>query len=93
MDQTQLVTGNSTFDHVLTIVGALVPLFSALVSFFNHRVRIDSSAGKEASPTTLAVIAGLNFLSLNIDKGLQLVRMVRGQEVPTTEPKKDTDNG
>ena len=83
MDQ-QLVTGSSTFDHVLTIVGALVPLFSAIVSFFNHRVRVDLGQGRDPSATMLAATAALNFLSINIDKGLQLAKMARGFAVAHT---------
>lgn len=88
----QPITGHSTLDHVLTIVGALVPLFSAIASFLNHRVRITQNDGKDASPSMLAAAATLNMLSVNIDKGIQLAKMARGEEVPTTQPK-DQANG
>lgn len=89
----QPITGDSTLDHVLTIIGALVPFFSAIASLLNHRVRITQNEGRDASPSMLAAAATLNMLSVNIDKGIQLAKLARGEDAPSTEPKKDTTNG
>lgn len=85
MEHTPL-TGSTTFDHVLTIIGALVPLFSALASFFNHKVRVSTAAPDVEDPSTkfLKAAAVLNVLAVNLDKASQLVKLARGQAVPQT---------
>lgn len=80
------VTGNSTFDHVLAIVGALVPLLSALASFVNWKVRQATAEGKEPSKALLAAGSVLNVASVNLDKGVQFAQMVRGVPVSHTQP-------
>lgn len=87
MDPVQApVTGNSTLDHVLAIVGALVPLLSALASFVNWKVRQATSAGQQPSKALLAAGSVLNVASVNLDKGIQFAQMVRGQPVAHTDP-------
>ena len=66
-----------SFDSVLSIVGALVPLFSALASFLNHIVRVQTGEGKTPATALLAVGTVLNAGALNIDKSVQLVKMAR----------------
>jgi hypothetical protein len=85
------VTGNPKIDFVLSIIGALVPVFSALASFFNHFVREQTSRGEKPNGVMLAAGAVLNVASVNIDKGVQFVKMATGKEVPHTdaEPKSD----
>lgn len=85
MEHTPL-TGSTTIDHVLTIIGALVPLFSALASFFNHKVRVSTSdeALDDPSAKFLKAAAVLNVLAVNLDKASQLVKLARGQNAPQT---------
>ena len=78
------VTGNATIDHVLVIVGALVPLLSALAGFLNARVRARSAAGEAVSPNVLRAIALLNVGAVNLDKASQLVALAAGKPVPAT---------
>lgn len=71
-------------DTLLSIAGALVPLFSALASFINHMVRVQSSSGQQPSTVLLATGALLNMGAVNIDKGVQLAKMAMGKAVPET---------
>jgi hypothetical protein len=77
MDATSLqVTGNPTVDGVLSILGALIPLLSALTSLINHRVRKATEAGVMPDSKLLAVGSALNFASVNVDKGVQLAKLL-----------------
>lgn len=78
------MTGSERFDHILMFLGALVPLMSALASLINHIVRQRTDAGQAVSPMLLGTGAVLNAASVNLDKAVQLGKMARGQEVPTT---------
>lgn len=71
-------------DNILTILGALVPLFSAASSFLNHLVRVKTSQGERPSGIVLATGAAMNLAALNIDKGVQFVKMATGKDVPQT---------
>lgn len=84
MDSSQPLTGNHMFDHVLTIIGALVPLFSALASFFNHKVRTATSEGDDPSSKFLKAAAMMNVLAVNLDKASQLAKLARGGSPPQT---------
>lgn len=84
MDPTTTITGDSTFDHVLAIIGALVPLLSALASFVNWKVRQVTAEGKQPSAALLTTGSVLNFASVNVDKAVQFAQMVRGKPVPHT---------
>lgn len=84
------MTGNQKVDNFLSILGALVPLFSALASFLNHMVRVQSAEGKTPSSVLLGAGSVLNVASINIDKGVQLAKMAMGGTPPQTaaqEPK------
>lgn len=81
------LTGSSTLDHVLAILGALVPLFSALAGFFNARVRQAQTDGSAVSPGMLRAVAFLNVAAVNIDKAAQLASLAAGKPVPTTTPR------
>jgi hypothetical protein len=76
--ENNLVTGDPKIDHWLSIIGAFVTLASALTSVINHRVRMKLDAGTEPTKALVAIGSALNFASVNIDKGLQLMRMFRG---------------
>lgn len=83
----------SSFDHILTILGAFVPLASALASFVNHRVRQAIESGTEAPKALLAAGSVLNMASVNVDKAVQLAKMLATVEqakvVPTVPPAAD----
>lgn len=66
-----------TVEHILSIVGALVPVFSALSSFVNHLVRTKQASGEPVSPTLLGVGAMLNVASVNVDKAVQMAKAVK----------------
>lgn len=83
--QTALVTGNSTIDHVLAILGALVPLFSAIASFINWKIRTASAAGQPVSTTLAAVGSAANVVAVNLDKAKQLADMALGKPVQSTQ--------
>lgn len=87
MDSPQPLTGNHTFDHILTIIGALVPLFSALSSFLNHKVRMATNDDTKDDPSSkfLKAAAMLNVLAVNLDKANQLMKLAKGQDVPQTK--------
>lgn len=81
-----LVTGNATIDHILVIVGALVPLLSAIAGFLNSRVRSSQAAGEPVSAGALRAIALLNVAAVNLDKAQQLAALAAGKPVASTTP-------
>lgn len=80
------VTGNSTFDFLLSAAGALVPLLSIFAGFFNGRIRAAQAAGETIAPGVLKVVAGLNVLAVNIDKARQLAALARDGMQPKAVP-------
>lgn len=77
-------------ENVLAILGALVPLCSALASFLNHLVRDKQSKGEAVSPLLLSAGSVLNAASINLDKAVQLGKMAKGLPVPATQPSVET---
>lgn len=71
-------------EHILAIVGALVPILSAAASFVNHLIRQKTDAGEQVSPVLLNAGAFLNVASINVDKAVQLTKMARGKSVAST---------
>ena len=69
-------------DRVLVIVGALVPLLSALSSWVNHVIRTKEAKSEAVSPALLGVGSVLNVLSVNLDKAVQLRNMMKGRAAP-----------
>lgn len=67
----------TSFDHILTVMGALVPLASALASIVNHQVRGAVEAGEAPSKKLLALGSMLNAASVNVDKAVQLAKMFK----------------
>jgi hypothetical protein len=64
-------------DSILTIIGALVPVFSALSSFVNHVVRTRQAAGESVPPMLMGAGAVLNLASVNVDKAVQMAKAVK----------------
>lgn len=65
------------WEHVLAIVGAVVPLLSALASLVNHYVRTAEAQGKTPHAGLVATGAVLNVGAVNLDKAAQLVKKLR----------------
>lgn len=76
------VTGNATLDHYLAILGLVTTLSSAAATFINARVRSAISAGTEIPLPFLYVALVANYAAFNIDKCVQLHKLLRG--VPAT---------
>lgn len=78
------VTGNPHIDHWLALVGALVPLMSALAGFLNNRVRTAQVEGQQLSPAMLQAASLVNVLAVNLDKAGQLAKLAKGLPAATT---------
>lgn len=89
MADTSPVTGDARIDGFLAIVGAVVPLLSAVASFVNHIVRVKTDAGKTPAPGLLALGSAVNIASINVDKGIQLAKMMAALSVPQTKTPTD----
>lgn len=73
-------------EQILAILGALVPLCSALASFLNHVVREKQAKGEAVSSVLLSAGSLLNVASINLDKAVQLGKLAKGMNVASTEP-------
>ena len=71
---------------ILEIAGALVPLFSAIGSFFNHLIRKQQEAGAELNKTLLGANAVVNAVALNVDKAVQMGQLFKAAAKPVEEP-------
>jgi hypothetical protein len=67
-----------TLEHALAIVGAIVPVASAIASALNQHVRDAQAKGQTVSAWLLHVVALVNVAALNGDKVMQFVKLVRG---------------
>jgi hypothetical protein len=72
----QVLTQDHGFDAVLMVLGALVPLLSAVASLVNHAIRRKVDAGQNVSSVLSGTGTVLNLASVNLDKAIQLARMV-----------------
>lgn len=66
-----------TLDDGLKILGAVVPLLSAVASFLNHLVRVRKESGAEVSTMLAGTGAALNVGALNLDKAIQLLKLLK----------------
>lgn len=86
------MTGSEKLDHILTIVGALVPLLSAVASLVNHVIRAKQAAGESVSPLLSGTGSVLNLASVNLDKAVQLGKLAKsGGVLPSNDPSKPAD--
>lgn len=69
-------------EHILAIIGAVVPLLSALSSMINHIVRSKQADGQAVSPALLGAGTVINVGAVNLDKALQLARLLRDSKQP-----------
>jgi len=67
-----------TLEHALAIVGAIVPVASAIASALNQHVRDAQAKGETVPSWLLHIVAVVNAAALNGDKVVQLVKLVRG---------------
>lgn len=72
-------------EHILAIIGALVPLASALSSWINATIRERSSSGETVSAGLLRAGQLLNFAAVNLDKVGQFGRAVKSGQLVQTE--------
>lgn len=75
-------------EHILAIVGAVVPLLSTIASIINQVVRSSIEKGEEPSKALVATGAILNVGAVNLDKASQLVKMLRSPSSPAAAPEK-----
>lgn len=77
------------FDHVLQILGGLIPVLSALASFVNHIIRSRQSEGVAISPMLASAGSVLNIGAINLDKAIQLAKLLKeekAEEKPVDPP-------
>jgi hypothetical protein len=67
-----------SLEHALAIVGAIVPIASAIASALNQHVRDAQAKGETVPSWLLHIVAVVNAAALNGDKVVQLVKLVRG---------------
>lgn len=72
----------SHIDHIVSIITAVVTVCSAVSSFLNHLVRSKQAAGQPVPGALLGGAAVTNVASVNIDKAIQLVQMIRAAKAP-----------
>ncbi len=69
-----------TVEAVLAIIGALVPLASAIASALNHDVRQKQAEGVEVAAGVLKASAVVNAVALNIDKVRQVAALLKAKK-------------
>lgn len=69
---------------ILTVLGALVPLMSLFSSMLNASIRARTDKGEKIAPALTFFASLLNFVALNLDKGIQMMKMAFGQAVINT---------
>ena len=74
-----------TLDDGLKILGAVVPLLSAVASFLNHLVRVRKESGADVSSMLAGSGALLNVGALNLDKAIQLLKLVKEAKAAKAE--------
>jgi hypothetical protein len=67
-----------SLEHALAIVGAIVPIASAIASALNQHVRDAQAKGETVPSWLLHIVAVVNAAALNGDKVVQLVKLARG---------------
>jgi len=66
-----------SLDTAVSVAGAIVPVLSAIASFINHLVRTSKASGKKPASVLLATGAVLNAGAVNIDKAIELAKMLK----------------
>ena len=73
-------------DQILLIIGAILPILSLIAGFVNSAIRRKTEAGEVVSPVLATIGSILNFLAINLDKGVQQVKMAKGTYVAPALP-------
>ncbi len=71
---------------LIHLAGALVPLFSAVSSFVNHVVRQMQADGRQIPPFMAGASAVFNIGAMNIDKAVQMAKLVKAMTAKPVEP-------
>lgn len=71
-------------EFISMVAGVVVTLLSGVASLLNHIIRKKTDAGEEVSKGLITAASVLNFLAVNLDKGVQLAKMATGKPVPVT---------
>lgn len=66
-------------EAILAVVGAVVPLVSALASILNNVVRMKQMEGKEVPKAMLQAGVVLNTVAINLDKASVLAKAIKGK--------------
>lgn len=69
---------------ILAVLGALVPIMSLFSSMLNSSIRTRTDKGEKIAPALTFFASLLNFIALNLDKGIQMGKMAFGQAVINT---------
>lgn len=62
-----------TLEHILAIIGAIVPVFSAIASALNQHARVSEVPSASVAKAQVVV----NALALNVDKVKQAAQVIR----------------
>jgi hypothetical protein len=71
-------------EHVLAIIGALVPIASALAGLVNAQIRNQTTSGAAVSTALLRTGQILNFAAVNLDKVAQFGKAARSGQIVHT---------
>ena len=77
---------SATAALIVTAILASIPLISFFADLMSNGIRKRTAAGEKVSPVLLGFAAVLNFLSVNLLKGIQLFKMAQGKPVASTDP-------
>lgn len=86
MDFIQALLSSLTLEHMLTLMGLIIPATSALASAVNHQIRERQGRSEPVSAWLLKGGAALNLLAVNLDKAAQLAKMAKPAVPPPAEP-------
>ena len=86
MDFIQALLSSLTLEHMLTLMGLIIPATSALASAVNHQIREKQGRSEPVSAWLLKGGAALNLLAVNLDKAAQLAKMAKPAVPPPAEP-------
>lgn len=76
----------TTFDHILSFGTGLVTVMSAVASLINHIVRSRQEAGQAVAPALLGAGAVVNLASVNVDKAVQLAKLLKAAKGEAGKP-------
>lgn len=84
MDVSQISTGNPTIDRWIGLIGTFVTVSSFFAGFLNQKVRETMESEGEVPKFFLFIALSLNYCAVNLDKSVQMHRLLRGQKISRT---------